>query len=96
MPELDGRTAVVTGAGSGIGRGIALVLAGRGAHIVVADIDLDAAELGTAVKGRRLIEPAVEGVAGILEQMMAGQTVDCPPVTFSGGERIHMVTRKPV
>ena len=60
------------------------------------DIDLDAAALGTADKGHRLIGPAVEGVAGILEQMMADETVDCPPVTFSGGERIHMVTRKPV
>lgn len=44
MPELDDRIAVVTGAGSGIGRGIALVLAERGAHIVVADINLAAAE----------------------------------------------------
>lgn len=44
MPELDGLTAVVTGAGSGIGRGIALVLAERGADVVVADIDLAAAD----------------------------------------------------
>lgn len=44
MPELDGLNAVVTGAGSGIGRGIALVLAERGADVVVSDIDLSAAE----------------------------------------------------
>ncbi len=44
MAELDDRIAVVTGSGSGIGRGIALVLAERGADIVVADIDADAAE----------------------------------------------------
>jgi len=37
--RLDGRTAVVTGAGSGIGRQIAKTLAGAGASIVVADID---------------------------------------------------------
>lgn len=36
---LDGRTAVVTGAANGIGRGIALSLAHHGANVVVADID---------------------------------------------------------
>ena len=44
MPELDDQIAVVTGAGSGIGQGIALVLAQRGADIVVSDIDIAAAE----------------------------------------------------
>ena len=44
MPELDDRIAVVTGAGSGIGRGIALVLAERGADVVVSDINRASAE----------------------------------------------------
>ncbi|RDI60606.1 SDR family NAD(P)-dependent oxidoreductase [Nocardia pseudobrasiliensis] len=38
-PEL----VVVTGAGSGIGRAVAVRFAGAGAHVVVSDIDLDAA-----------------------------------------------------
>lgn len=37
------RTAVVTGAGSGIGRTIAIELAGRGYRVCVADLDADAA-----------------------------------------------------
>lgn len=40
--ELAGRTAVVTGAARGIGRGIALRLAAEGMQLLVADIDGDA------------------------------------------------------
>ena len=48
--KLDGKTAVVTGAGKGIGRGISLALAEAGANVVVAsrskeDLDSLAAEI---------------------------------------------------
>lgn len=42
--KLDGRVAIVTGAGSGIGRAIAFALSKEGAKVVVADMNLDAAE----------------------------------------------------
>ncbi|XP_037562225.1 estradiol 17-beta-dehydrogenase 8-like [Dermacentor silvarum] len=42
--ELSGRLAVVTGGGSGIGEAICHVLAERGARVVVADINFEAAQ----------------------------------------------------
>ena len=42
--SLAGKVAIVTGAASGIGEGIALGLAGADAHVAIADVRLDAAE----------------------------------------------------
>lgn len=47
--RLSPRLVVVTGAGSGIGRATAIKFAKLGAHVVVSDIDLDAASATTAM-----------------------------------------------
>lgn len=44
MRQLDGRVAVITGAGSGIGRATSLALAARGCSIAAVDVAVDAAE----------------------------------------------------
>jgi 3-hydroxybutyrate dehydrogenase len=42
--KLEGKSAIVTGAASGIGRDIALVFAREGAKVAIADLNLDAAD----------------------------------------------------
>lgn len=61
MTRLDGKTAVVTGAGRGIGRATALALAGAGAHVVaVARTQVDLDQLAREGEGR--IEPLAADV----------------------------------
>jgi D-sorbitol dehydrogenase (acceptor) len=42
--KLEGKTAIVTGGGSGMGRAISIAYAREGGHVVVADINLGAAQ----------------------------------------------------
>jgi len=45
--SLEGKSSIVTGAGQGVGRGIALKLAEKGADVAVADINLETANMTT-------------------------------------------------
>jgi NAD(P)-dependent dehydrogenase (short-subunit alcohol dehydrogenase family) len=49
MQELDGKTAVITGAGSGIGRGMAEYAAASGMNVVAADVQQDALDETVAI-----------------------------------------------
>ncbi len=52
MRELRGRVAAITGAGSGIGRALAVELAGKGVHLALTDIDTESlAETVAACEG---------------------------------------------
>ena len=57
--DISGKTAIVTGAASGIGLGIATALAEAGANVVMADIQKDA------------VEAAAHGLSGTNKQVMA-------------------------
>lgn len=53
--ELPGRVAIVTGAASGLGRGIAQRFAAEGARVVIADVDVDGGEALAAALGNDAI-----------------------------------------
>ncbi|GAA2077269.1 3-hydroxybutyrate dehydrogenase [Pseudolysinimonas kribbensis] len=80
MAELDGRTAVVTGGGSGIGAAIAERLAADGAHVRVMDLDPAAA---TMVADRIDGEPWVVDLADT--SAVAALALDCDILVNNAG-----------
>src|SRR5690349_10556495 len=62
LSELDGRVAVVTGAGSGIGRSLTVALAAAGMRVVAADIEAGALD-GTAAAADGKVVTAVTDVS---------------------------------
>src|SRR5437764_6396513 len=53
MKRFEDKIAVITGAGSGIGRALALELAGRGARVAVSDVDGERAAETAELAGAR-------------------------------------------
>lgn len=76
MKRFAGKVALVTGAGRGIGRGIALRLASEGAHVIVNDRTLsnDATAVAETIRGygqQALVAPADVGIRAEVEAMFA-------------------------
>ena len=77
--RIDGRTALVTGAGNGLGRAIALALAGAGARVVLtgrerAKLDVVAEEIGS----NRLVatvDTSAESSVAALAAYLSGESV---------------------
>ena len=65
--RLEGKTALVTGAGQGIGKGCAQMFARQGAHVLALDIDREALEATVS---------EVAGSAGAIEALGAVDLVD--------------------
>ncbi len=94
MSELDGRTALVTGAASGIGAACARELAARGVHVTVADVDEDGARaLAGEIGGKHWAVDLLD-VVGLEELRLdvdilvnnAGMQVIDPDRRLSAGE----------
>ena len=81
--KLDGKVALITGAGRGIGRAIALKLAGEGARVVVNDLDAEPAN-ETIDTIRSAGGAAVACVGSVSESGFAERFVQTGLDTFHG------------
>jgi len=80
MRKLEGRIAVITGAASGIGKGIAITFASEGANIVIADLvtEAQASEVITAIKklGSEVLFVRTDVSDEASVRAMAAQSID--------------------
>ena len=76
---LDGRVAIVTGAGLGIGRGIAIGLAEAGAHVVLAartESDLEEVADAVRARGRRALVVVTDVTIEAEDQRLVARTIE--------------------
>jgi NAD(P)-dependent dehydrogenase (short-subunit alcohol dehydrogenase family) len=99
MGELDGKVAVITGAGSGMGRASARVFVREGAQVLAADISgreaETAEELGDAVKAFRVDvtkEEEVEAMFAAATEAFGRVDAVLNVAGIGGAEPVHKVT----
>jgi NAD(P)-dependent dehydrogenase (short-subunit alcohol dehydrogenase family) len=88
MKRFEGRVAIVTGGGSGIGRATVLRFAAEGAAVVVADIDGEAAE-AVAGEVRAAAGRALALVADVSEDAAVEELVAKTVAEFGGLDVLH-------
>jgi 2-hydroxycyclohexanecarboxyl-CoA dehydrogenase len=84
--DLTGRNAFVTGAGSGIGQACAQLLAAAGAHVIVSDVDLGAAES----VARQIVD---DDGSAIAERLDISSVDDCSELAarYTGASTPHVL-----
>ena len=82
MPSLDGKTAIVTGAGRGIGREHALALSRAGARVVVNDLGVSLAGEGADLSPAQQVVDEIKAAGG--EAVADGENV----ADFLGAKRL--------
>lgn len=97
--RLVGRTAVITGAGGGIGRGIAARFADEGAEIVIAEYDADAgqsaaAEIVAAGGAARFVPTDITDKASVVTTMALAGPVDIVVNNAWRGHGVNRIERK--
>jgi meso-butanediol dehydrogenase / (S,S)-butanediol dehydrogenase / diacetyl reductase len=85
MSRLDGRTALVTGGGSGIGRAICRRFASDGASVVVADLVGERAEEVAVEVGGRAVQADVTAAADVQRMAAEAGRVDVLVNNAGGG-----------
>jgi NAD(P)-dependent dehydrogenase (short-subunit alcohol dehydrogenase family) len=85
MSRLDGRTALVTGGGSGIGRAISRRFAAEGASVVVADVVGERAEETAAEIGGRAVQADVTVADDVARMVEAAGAVEVLVNNAGGG-----------